>query len=211
MPLIDNITTEQYKIGVWKITENENFLFSSISLSEDEKQYFSTIKNESRKKEWLTVRLILKTILNEKTEILYYKNGRPYLKKSTYNISITHSKEFVAVIIGKSKVFGIDIEKISEKPKRISHKFLSLNELEIYKKYNNDAYTFLWSAKESIFKLFSDYHLIFDTQILVPFVDFDNEGNFTAKVILDNKEIKQVVFYKRINKFILTWVVSNTI
>ena len=209
MPLLNKISTETYQIGIWQITETVENLFSSVGLSENEAQYYSSIKNEARKKEWLTVRLVLKNLLNKQNEILYNENGKPYIKDSNYSLSISHSKELVAVIIGESKAFGIDTEKISAKPKRVIHKFLSKNELENYKKSKDEIFTFLWSAKESIFKLYSNYHLIFDTQIIFPFVDFTDEGNFTAKVSLNNTEINQEVFYKKINNFVLTWTEGN--
>ncbi len=209
MPLLNKISAITYQIGIWQITEPVENLFSSVNLSETEAQYYSSIKNEARKKEWLTVRLVLKTLLNKEAEIIYNENGKPYLKDNDYSLSVSHSKELVAVIIGESKALGIDVEKISAKPKRVCHKFLSGNELENYKESKDEVYTFLWSAKESIFKLYSNYHLIFDTQIIFPFVDFTDEGNFTAKVSLNNTEINQEVFYKKINNFVLTWVESD--
>ena len=64
-----------------------------------------------RRLEWLSVRAALKQMLHNPPVIAYYPSGKPYLKDSPLHISISHTKGYVAVIIGQAGV-GIDIENV---------------------------------------------------------------------------------------------------
>ena len=54
-------------------------------------------KNESRRAEWLAVRLLVKELFGSECEVAYHPTGRPYLKHGTAHISISHTKGFAAV------------------------------------------------------------------------------------------------------------------
>ena len=107
------------KIALWEITETLQELlqlYHTISVPD-----FNT---EKRKKEWLASRLLLNKI-NPNYSISYNKFGAPELNNEC-NISISHSKELVAISISKQQV-GLDIEEISDKALRVSSKFISKN------------------------------------------------------------------------------------
>ena len=104
MSLHDIIKKNEYIVAIWKDSES---LEELISLNPQ----VSTIHLNSpkRKKEYLSIRLLLKTILPN-SQISYNKYGGPELVNK--NISISHSKGLSAIIISDKQV-GIDIEKIS--------------------------------------------------------------------------------------------------
>ena len=70
---------------------------------------------EHRRLEWLSVRVLLFTLLGEEKEIAYYPSGKPYLADKSASISISHTRGYVSVIIGEAgKEVGIDIEQYGD-------------------------------------------------------------------------------------------------
>ena len=57
---------------------------------------------EHRRLEWLSVRVLLFTLLGEEKEIAYYPSGKPYLADKSASISISHTRGYVSVIIGEA-------------------------------------------------------------------------------------------------------------
>ena len=129
------------KIALWETTESLEKLNQLTS-------YIATPKfnTEKRKKEWLSSRLLLNEV-NPKYSISYNEFGSPKLNNE-HNISISHSKGLVAIIISQKKV-GIDIEEISEKSLKASSKFISEDNI---KNLTADKATLIWCCKEAIFK-----------------------------------------------------------
>lgn len=76
---------------------------------------------ESRKLERLAVRVLLYVMLGEEKEIGYHPNGKPYLADSSFSISISHTKGYVAVLLGRpEKEVGIDIEFYGERVRKVA-------------------------------------------------------------------------------------------
>ena len=94
------------------------------------------------------------------TEMLGYEpllehneDGKPFIKD--YNISISHTLGYVAVILSCEYEVGIDIEYISDRVSRISLRFLRVDE-----EFTNITDKLIaWCAKETMYKLFSSEHL----------------------------------------------------
>lgn len=155
MPLIlSKNPSPNISIYVWKLTEKLEKIRTLLVLNEDEKRYFSKLNNERRKREWLVVRILLQQIFNEKIILNYTKYGKPYfLNLPNRNISISHSKNYVAVMLSdKNQKIGIDIETIAERIEKVTHKFLSPSELLWVD--NQEFMTICWGAKEAIFKIY---------------------------------------------------------
>ena len=90
---------------------------------------------------------LLKKYLPE-GEIKEMENGKPYLENGPF-FNISHSGEYVVLVIHPTKEVGIDIEKIDEN--RVSTIRFVLNEDE--KKTNDITNLFqIWSNKESLAK-----------------------------------------------------------
>ena len=124
------------------------------------------ITAEHRKREWLTVRILLKELLQEEKEIAYTSSGQPYLTDHSYHISISHTKGYVAVILDKYHPVGIDIEQVSPRIHKIYKRFVNAEE-ELYLSRENETVHLLlyWSAKESIFKALGEEGVSFQTQL----------------------------------------------
>ncbi len=187
MPFAEKIATKAGVLGIWKFDEPLSSLISQFSFTPAEQAEFDKIKNEKRKKEYLAVRLLLQQLVNKKCEIEYLKSGKPQLKNNNRNISISHSANFVAVILSSQKV-GIDIENSSRNIEKLTGKFLHKKEIsEIEKAENKQFATILyWCAKEALFKCTDDDGIQFNKQIIIHPFNIKTEQNFTAT--LNNKK-----------------------
>ena len=67
MPLvkIENIN-DGVSRGIWKIEENADFLLEKTTLSEFEKEELSLISNVKKRKEWLSARVLLKCMIEDR-------------------------------------------------------------------------------------------------------------------------------------------------
>ena len=169
MPIINKIESEKITILVWEITET---LEEIIALGEGINT--SNYTSEKRKKEHLASRLLVNEICPTKT-IIYNEFGAPELNNGKH-ISISHSKELVAVILSDKKT-GLDIEQISEKSLRIASKFVSARNLI---KLNKEKATLIWCIKEAIYKWHQKGKVDFIKDIIIPEFSAKKHGKVTA-------------------------------
>ena len=193
MPFIKKIETEVGVLGIWKLSESPSDLISNFIFTEKERTEFDIITSEKRKAEYLATRILFQELLNIKPEISYHKSGKPELKNIHKKISISHSSDFVVVLIS-DKIVGIDIENTSRNISKIANRFLSNPELEYIQKLEDSqlAAILYWSAKEAIFKCTDEDGILFDKQIYIHPFEIKKEGKFTGTL---NKNIQYKLWY----------------
>ncbi len=185
MNIIFEKKTDKYIVKLAEFKEEPEILHKIIKndLIADEKEYYKSIKNNKRKREWLGTRILLKNSLTDYTAIHYDNKGNPFLENN-FNISITHTGNFVGIILSKNKETGIDAEIISERIIKTAHKFISEKELlELSNDRNKLEKIFLhWCGKEVLFKIKGDggYDFMKDFEIN-PF-KVKKEGILSAKI-----------------------------
>lgn len=181
MSFAEKIETKNGLLGIWKLDDSVSELTAQFRFTAHEKVEFAKIKNEKRKKEYLATRLLLNYLLSGKYEIEYLESGKPQLKNSKQNITISHSANFVALCISDRNI-GIDIENTERNINNITGKFLHPNELkDIENTPDKQVSTVLyWSAKEALFKCTDDTGIQFNEQIIIQPFEIKKEGNFTA-------------------------------
>ncbi len=151
MPLIlHDFLYPEGEIAVWEIEEETLELFERIELTAVEKQEVSKMSVQ-RKKEWVAARWLIHKLSGrtQRGKCLKDEYGKPYLENSPFNISISHSQDKVAVIAAPYHV-GIDIQKLVDKMRRLSVKFLS--DTEAKWKCNLKDLHVIWGAKEAMYK-----------------------------------------------------------
>ena len=169
MPIINKIESEKITILVWEITETlEEIMALGGGIN------ISNYTSKKRKKEHLASRLLVNEIYPTKT-IIYNEFGAPELNNGKH-ISISHSKELVAVIISDTKS-GLDIEQISEKPLSIASKFVSEKNLI---NLNKEKATLIWCLKEAIYKWHQKGGVDFIKDIIIPEFFAKKNGKVTA-------------------------------
>ena len=131
--------------------------------------------------------------------------GRPYLNDGRY-ISFSHSKKLSGIVISDQKI-GIDIEKNQPKILNISPKFLNTREKIFITKKSISQITYIWTAKEAIYKAFKVNGIIFSEQIIIdPFDENSTEG--MARIFYNNQIFKFHLFFLKINNYSCTVALS---
>lgn len=191
MPLFETICVdEKTQLYVWKVIESVDELSENVALEGEHKLRYETIKNETGKKNFLATREILHSIGYTPDDLFYDEKGRPYLKNGK-NISISHSFDMVAVIIGDKKV-GIDIEKKRDKIINVAKKFTQWD-------YRTTSYSFqtvlqkltmIWSAKEAGFKAHGNSRVMVNDVLVKDF--FPNDTNTKVKIENDIYDVSFV-------------------
>ena len=189
-------------IAVMPIKEDLNTLLSYL----DKKDWYRPVlikMAEKRRREWLAVRVLLKELVSEEKMIEYLPSGKPFLNDGSWNISISHTKGYAAIILDKRNKVAIDIEHISPRINKIRNRFMNEREERNLSKENELIHLLLhWSAKESLYKLLDDEKIEFQAQLLIdPFEPRINEwSEFTATA----KGRKYTIHYYVNEDYVLT-------
>ena len=147
------------------LQEDSESLLSRLSFKD---RYLPVIEKmtENRKREWLTIRVLIKELLGEEKEILYNSLGKPYLSDNSFFISISHTKGYAALILNKENEVAVDIERITSKVENIRKRFVNEEEEKALSQSNERINLLLfWSAKESLFKRLCVENVDFKTHL----------------------------------------------
>ena len=163
--VINEIHQSQNILVVVPLQDDSESLLSRLSFKN---KYLPVIErmHENRKREWLTIRVLVKELLGEEKEILYDSIGKPYLSDNSFHISISHTKGYAALILNKENEVAIDIEKISSKVENVRKRFVNDEEDKVLSHSNERIHLLLyWSAKESLFKRLGVENVDFKSQL----------------------------------------------
>lgn len=201
---------EQTTLAVWKIEEQEQELIAGLQLKQHELDFIASLNKGKRLLHWLSTRLLLRTLLNTSAyiDVRMDDHGKPFLVDSSFHISLSHSYDYAAVMIGRTKSVGVDIERIKPKIQSIKQKFLSPTELGELNLEINSLYI-CWCAKEAIYKWYGKKGLEFRKHIrLLPFIPSD-QGELKAVVTLPEglKEVK-VSYFKTEDGYMTGYIVA---
>ena len=195
-------------LGIWQTKESLHELQAMLPPQADYTQIEQV--NEKRKKEWLASRVLVYTLLRQFTAapavLLKNEYGKPYFAGHDIFVSISHSPTLAAVIISDKHEVGIDIEPLSQKALRVSGKFLS----EAEKTFTNleESQTCLyWSAKETLYKLYSRKQLIFkENLILAP---TGKQNALAGQIITADFSKLYQIRYEFLQNHVLTYSVDD--
>lgn len=206
MPLFLKDSVSSCQWGVWKTDESSEELLSMLPRKEaiwQEAQRFGT---EHRRREWLAVRVLLRTLSGENKQIAYHPEGKPYLTDASAALSISHTKGYVALVLGpRVREIGIDIEQYAEKVKRVARKFMREDEkLSVFR--GTDLWSLLlhWSAKETVFKCLNASEVDFRHHIRILPFSVEPEGVFFAEEYRTPERRRLAIRYLLCNDFVLT-------
>lgn len=180
-------------VFIWKIEEDFNTLFRQISLKDISLARLERMKSVSHQKGFLSIRHLLKFAGYSDFDLFYDEAGKPHLTDGK-QISITHSNNFSAIIIGNQNV-GIDIELQREKITKIADKFVE-HEFEYLDKNAVDYIknlTVIWGAKEAKFKMCNSRSLSFKDDMKV--FSFNLKEKTGEAIVQQNNFEKKFQFY----------------
>lgn len=206
MPIIKEKTYNNHSyIAVWQITESHDELQAMLPSEILTDAELATIHHTQKQIEFFCSRLTIK-YLADKLGIRYLgikkdEYGKPYLVGSDWQFSLTHTIEYIAVVMHETRALGIDMEQPSEKLLRIAHKYLSKTERTDANE-DLDKLCIYWSAKEALYKLYGKRKVIFIDNLLVsPF-------NKHQQVIIGRLRINEIdeqysIIVEKIDKYYL--------
>jgi len=205
MPLVyqQNIN-EHTKIGVWHILETEDFFLEKVT-----EQY--KISHSQKRIQHLAGRYLLFEMSNDISlkDILLTATGKPFLLDSSYFFSISHSANYVAVIISAKSNVAIDIQHIVPKIESIKQKFLTELEMELLSNLSispNEQYTLSWTIKEAMFKYFDEGGIDFKQHLNIVSTIFENDV-WVSKATFNKNKLQQIETKSfRFNDFFITWI-----
>jgi len=194
--IFHKIALNNNHIYVWKVISTSSDLIKNPLFTIEELKSAHQLKSEKRKTEFLATRLALKNLFHEKAELKHHNSGRPYIKEANH-ISISHSKNYIAIAFGEENI-GVDIEEPKEKMLKLIPRILSEREyLEFQKNPSTELACKLWGTKESVLKYIGDKNLNYRENIQI-----ENIKSGSAKYL----ELDFNVHYENIGEMILTTV-----
>ena len=191
------------------ITEMPDALLSQL---EQKAWYMPTLAGMGvhRQREWLTVRVLLKKMLGEEKPVSYTPAGKPYLAGSSYHISISHTKGYVAVVLDENYPVAVDIEHISPRVEKIRSRFMNETEEQHLSKMQPLIHSLLhWSAKEAMYKYMDENDIKFKSQLHVhPFEPLIGEWReFTAHETRTERQQNFVIRYLVEKEYVLCLII----
>ena len=202
---------DQTFLGFWHITETIPELLAQLKNVRPAKD-IPAYKSDVRQKEWLASRILAYQLLEkfsaEKFVLHSNEHGKPYFTETNLHVSISQSAELVGVVISSAFEVGIDIEKLKPKALKLAFKFLSEQELTYIQNDETKACLY-WSAKETLFKMYSRKQLHFIENLNLDPVPEAAKGSFTGRVKTANFDRSYTVHYEIMPHFILTYCLAS--
>ena len=200
------IMYEDAQLLIFELTESIDELYKQLDFVNIEE--FSRIVSEKRKSEYLAVRVTMKKMLGSEKIIIYDTDGKPTLSDESFQISISHSANWIAVMAHPTRSVGIDIEVPTEKMKKLYKRFLSETE---QKELSNGEHLNLlmlaWSAKEALYKIIGMEAVDFAKQLRIYPFEVKETGTFTGEHIPTKNQYK--IQYIQNQDFVLTYCISK--
>lgn len=209
MPLFRKIPVNDLtSILIWKIEEDYNELFRKVALKDISLARLEKMKSESHQKGFLSIRHLLKEAGYSDFDLFYDEDGKPHLRDGK-QISITHSNNFSAIIIGDENV-GIDIELQREKIIRIADKFIDF-EFNYLNETSEDyikKLTVIWGAKEAKYKMCNSRSLSFKDDMKVYSFEL-NKGKGKASVAQNEFEKEFNFYFEEFEGFTMVYALEK--
>jgi len=213
---------EGMRIVVWHVTEDYEELLSLLP-DPDSVRYEAESKFSSdfRRVEWTAVRVLLFTVLDRQLHINYNEHGAPLLPDyEGLNISISHTKGYVAIALSETTPVGVDVEQIEITNNKEMNLFADKHHQARVEKVRDrfirpdeTANTIIdlllhWSAKESVYKVLGREGVDFIEDLKISKYEYTPfDGQFQ---LVDLKEDDNYnIYYKVFDDFVLTFTAKK--
>ena len=195
------------RICIWHVTEDLEELYYLLPDDESVRREAQIrFKSLPRIKEWTAVRVLLYDMLDRQVKIAYDESGAPHLPDDEgLDISISHTKDYVAIGLSSDGEIGIDIEQISDRVERVKSRFVRSDE----EASTIQTQLLHWSGKETAFKMLHRRKVDFLKHLrILPFVESE-EGVFQLQESRTDDNQLFDIHYKVFSDFVLTYSVSE--
>jgi 4'-phosphopantetheinyl transferase len=205
----------QVRFAIWRVEEEAEDLVGRLQLDEREKTVLAGLNKGKRTLHWLTTRVLLRYMLDTPgfIDCPSDENGKPYLANFPHKISLTHSFDYVAVMLSENGEVGIDLELVGSKILKIAHKFMKteelvgIEELDVETRIN---YLYAcWCAKEAVYKLQGNKGVSFRENMNISPFEYLEQGVLTLELQTTSIHKTFKVHYERFLDYMLGYVVDS--
>lgn len=206
MPLL---SIDKYPLrGLWKLTESPEALWAQLGHKSWYEEDLARMKSPSRQAEWLATRLLLREMLGHEARIAYHPSGAPYLPDEPFQLSLSHTRGFVALTLSVERT-GIDIEYRSERVRKIRSRYLSpTEEAFINPQHETEHLLVCWCAKEALFKVVDLPEVDFLEHLhILPF-PYATSGTLTAYESRSDHQQAFTFQYEVTEAFVWVWKIT---
>ena len=179
-------------LGLWRMEED-------TSRDDCPQEVVSTLDSfcARRQQEVASTYSLLHAMTGEKGLLIQHDpSGKPSI--DGWNISISHTKGYVAIILSHDRNVAIDVECISPRVNKIVGRFLRPDE----KAPDLLSRLVHWCAKETMYKYFSGQRLGFDEMRVRPF-----PLNISGRIEAENMKTSELlnIHYVCDDEYVMTW------
>lgn len=186
MPIQNLISVEGTQVLVWNLSESIDELKNE--LTEINATELGKLFSDKRKLEYLCVRVAMKALLGKEIQIQYDDDGKPFLADKSFQISISHSKNWIAVMAHPTCSVGLDIECPTDKIQKIYTRFLNKTEQkDLSNGKNINQLQLAWSTKEALYKIIGKEAVDFANQLRIFTFEAKPAGEIIAQHIPTKK------------------------
>lgn len=197
MPLHSLSHNNGRTLAVWKMDEAVVDLFKMVSVADEYKTELLALSRENRQKEKLVALYLAQKLSGLDVQIAYKPNGAPYLNHSHLNISITHTKGWLAIQASSVFDVGVDIEYKSDRIVKIAHKFMAESEIAFVEELQMvDYLNLIWCTKETLYKIAHIEGAIFTDNFIVEPFEIGPKGSIIGNVVFGNSIITHRLGYE---------------
>jgi 4'-phosphopantetheinyl transferase len=194
-------------LAVWNISEHKDELLQLI----DEHIYDKHSDSRKDNLHWLASRALIRHLFKGHViEVIKDEFNKPSLTVdgNPYFISITHSYQYAAVIVSKTRAVGIDMEKMDERIQRVKHKFTRDDEFFfLQQEKESEMLTVIWSAKETLYKYYGKKELDFKLHLKIePFSYLQSLFELIGIIEKEDLYERLPITVEAINGYVLTFI-----
>ena len=165
MPVYHIWSEHNCTLGLWSIVEGEENLRQGLTLTARDEERLATMRHPERRLGLLASRRLMPHMGIDQQALQYAISGKPYLTNGPH-VSISHCKGWAGVVMSQQPV-GLDLELYRSKVVNVAERMFRPEELAAFARKDPGMLTFLWGAKESLYKLHGLRGLDFRKEILL--------------------------------------------
>ncbi|MGI4743616.1 MAG: 4'-phosphopantetheinyl transferase family protein [Janthinobacterium lividum] len=204
-------------LGLWHLTETPAVLWPLLADAAAYAPLLPARADGPRQAQWLAGRVLVQRLLAAgltPTPLLLRNDatGRPFLEGvgAAPAVALSHSGAWVAALLAApGQAVGVDVEAVRDKAQRIAHKFLNAQESAAVTAVSlpplpgtdaqQELFSLLWSAKETLYKLAGQRGIIFRENLLLdlPAGPWPMPGTLPARLHLAGGSSRHHICYLR--------------
>jgi phosphopantetheinyl transferase (holo-ACP synthase) len=197
MPLITDISVGKNRLGLWKIDGSE-IRFESEFPNEAAQL---SVRHPRTQLQRYASRLLLAEMLGQMPEVLKDEHGKPLLPNHPFDISISHTEGFAAILLGTGKL-GVDVQHYKPNVLKVRDRFLDENEQLLAQ--DIETTTLFWAAKEAIYKYNALPGLDFRAPITIHSIEPEI---LPCNFVYDGAQTNLNLGWKKLDGAMLVWTI----